>query len=124
MLHTEVGDGLFEVISIVNGDLMFITEPPGRVRAIEAATGNVEWTFQRPVPERLPLCCGRVNRGVALVDDRVVFGTLDAHLIALDAKTGALRWDTTVAEPGEGFSITTAPLVVKGLVICPSQDLI
>ena len=62
-------------------------------------------------------CCGEVNRGVAISGDLVFVGTLDAHLVALNAKTGSVMWDTTVAGSPSGYSITVAPLAVKDKVV-------
>ena len=62
-------------------------------------------------------CCGRVNRGVAVVGDTLFMGTIDAHLIAIDAKNGRPLWNTTVAKPEAGYAITHAPLVIKDKVI-------
>jgi alcohol dehydrogenase (cytochrome c) len=117
MVPTEAGDGLFEATPIVDHGLMFVSDPPEQVHALAAATGQVIWTWRRPVPPSLPLCCGRVNRGVAVLGDRLAVGTVDAHLIALDARTGKQLWDATVADAREGYSITSAPLAVKGLFI-------
>ncbi len=67
---------------------MFLSEPPNRVLALDATTGHVLWSYAHPLPSRLLLCCGTVNRGVALLGNRVFVGTLDAHLLALDAGSG------------------------------------
>src|SRR5262249_5842349 len=75
------------------------------------------WTYQHQIPGKLSLCCGKQNRGVAVLGDRVFVGTLDARLLALDAKTGSVIWDTRVADPAVGFSITRAPLIVKDKVV-------
>ena len=117
IVQTDVGDGLFETSPIVNGEVMYVTEPPETVRALDASSGRQLWSYRRALPATLPLCCGRVNRGVAVTGDRVVVGTLDAHLLALDARSGKLLWDSTVADARDGLSITSAPLAVKGLVI-------
>src|SRR5436190_2227287 len=78
--------------------IMYLSEPPNNVTALDTHTGRPLWRFQRTVPKDVRVCCGKVNRGVALLDEMVFVGTVDAHLIALDWKTGAVRWDTTVAE--------------------------
>jgi alcohol dehydrogenase (cytochrome c) len=85
--------------------------------ALDARTGNAIWRYSRPVAPRISLCCGRVNRGVAVFGGTVFFGTLDANLIALDASDGSLRWETEVGDGADGYSITAAPLAVGGLVI-------
>jgi alcohol dehydrogenase (cytochrome c) len=73
--------------------------------------------FRRTLPSDIKVCCGQVNRGVAVLGDTVYLGTLDAHLLALDAKTGHVLWDTTVADYRTGYSITVAPLALKDKVI-------
>jgi alcohol dehydrogenase (cytochrome c) len=106
-----------ETSPIVRGSTMFITEPPNRVHALDAVSGRVLWTYSRDLPSRLVLCCGSVNRGVALLGNRVFVGTLDAHLVALDAGTGKVIWDVEVADHKAGYSITGAPLVVDDMVV-------
>jgi alcohol dehydrogenase (cytochrome c) len=73
--------------------------------------------FRRAVPSDVRACCGLVNRGVAILGETVFLGTLDAHLLALDAKTGHLLWDTVVADYRKGYSITAAPLALEGKVV-------
>jgi alcohol dehydrogenase (cytochrome c) len=106
-----------ETSPIVRGSIMYVTEPPNHVLALDAASGRVLWTYSRDLPSRLLLCCGSVNRGVALLGSRVFVGTLDAHLVALDANTGSVLWDVAVADPSTGYSITGAPLVVDDMVV-------
>ena len=106
-----------ETSPIVRGSVMFVTEPPNSVQALDAATGRVLWTYARDLPSQLRLCCGTGNRGVALLGNRVFVGTLDAHLIALDAGTGRVLWDVPVAEYSSGYSITGAPLAIDGMVV-------
>lgn len=106
-----------ETTPIVRGSIMFVTEPPNSVLALDAATGRVLWTYTRELPANLLLCCGQVNRGVAILGNRVFVGTLDAHLIALDASTGKAIWDVAVADSTKGYSITGAPLVVDDMIL-------
>jgi alcohol dehydrogenase (cytochrome c) len=106
-----------ETSPIVRGSAMFVTEPPNRVLALDAATGRVRWTYSRDLPLQLVVCCGPVNRGVALLGSRVFVGTLDAHLVALDADTGKVVWDVAVADSSGGYSITGAPLAVGDMVL-------
>lgn len=106
-----------ETTPIVRGSTMFITEPPNQTLALDALTGEVKWTYSHDLPAKLFLCCGPVNRGVAILGNRLFVGTLDAHLIALDADTGKVVWDVTVADSSKGYSITGAPLVVDDMVL-------
>jgi alcohol dehydrogenase (cytochrome c) len=106
-----------EASPIVRGSTMFVTEPPGSVLALDAATGRVLWTYTRDLPSPILLCCGPVNRGVAVLGDRVFVGTLDAHLVALDAGTGRVLWDVETANHSTGYSITGAPLAIDDMVL-------
>jgi alcohol dehydrogenase (cytochrome c) len=107
-----------ETSPLVADGVMYISEPPSNVVALDAASGKRYWRYRRALPEKINVCCGQVNRGVAVLGDRVFVGTVDAHLVALDAKTGAVLWDVTVADYKTGHSITVAPLVVKNMVVC------
>lgn len=102
---------------VVNG-VMYFSEPPSNVVAVDAATGRQFWRYARVLPERINVCCGQVNRGVAVLGDRVYVGTVDAHLVSLDARTGAVLWDVEVADYRTGHSITVAPLAVKNMIVC------
>jgi alcohol dehydrogenase (cytochrome c) len=117
MFQTDAVDEYLETSPIVNDGVMYFTDSPSGVHAVDAETGEPLWSFQRPVPERLSLCCGHVNRGVAVLGDGVFWGTIDAHLFALDAATGKVRWQVEVADHELGYTITSAPLVVKDLVL-------
>jgi alcohol dehydrogenase (cytochrome c) len=107
----------FEATPIVADGVMYISEPPSHAAALDLRTGRPIWIFRRPLPSGVAVCCGQVNRGVAVLGDRVFLGTLDGHLLALDAKTGHLLWDTPVADYKSGHSITVAPLALKDKVI-------
>lgn len=107
----------FEVTPIVSGGVMYISEPPSNAAALDLHTGRPLWLYRRALPNDIHVCCGQVNRGVALLGDVVYLGTLDAHLIALDAKTGHMLWDTAVADYKTGYSITVAPLALKDKII-------
>lgn len=107
-----------ETTPLVADGIMYLTEPPSNVVALDVRTGRPFWQYRRALPRRVNVCCGLVNRGVALLGDRVFLGTVDAHLVALDAKTGAVLWDVPVADYKTGHSITVAPLAIKDTVVC------
>jgi alcohol dehydrogenase (cytochrome c) len=107
----------FETTPLVADGVMYISEAPSNVTALDVRTGRVLWRYRRTMPDDIRVCCGQVNRGVALLGDLVYVGTIDAHLVALDARTGAVRWDVTVADNRTGHSITVAPLALKDKVI-------
>lgn len=107
----------FETSPLVFDGIMYVSEPPSDVTALDLRTGRPIWRYRRAVPEGIIACCGQVNRGVAALDDQLFVGTVDAHLVALDMATGRVRWDVEVADYKTGYSITVAPLAVKDKVI-------
>jgi alcohol dehydrogenase (cytochrome c) len=107
----------FETSPIAVDGTLFITEPPNAVAALDAATGRVLWRYQKEIPSDLRLCCGKVNRGLAILGSTVYYASIDAHLIALDARTGNVRWEVTMADYKGGYSSTGAPLAVKDKII-------
>ncbi len=107
----------FEATPLVVDGIMYTVQAPNDIVALDPVTGRVFWTYSySPSPASRP-CCGRVNRGVAVVGDTLFMGTIDAHLVAVDAKNGRPLWNATVAKPEAGYAITHAPLVVKDKVI-------
>ena len=107
----------FEVSPLVVDGVMYITEPPSDATALDLRTGRPIWNYRRSLPQGIVTCCGQVNRGVAILDDQVFLGTVDAHLVALDARTGQVRWDIEVADYTMGYSVTVAPLALKDRII-------
>ncbi|MBL4819460.1 MAG: PQQ-dependent dehydrogenase, methanol/ethanol family [Gammaproteobacteria bacterium] len=106
-----------ETTPLVVDGIMFITESPSNVVAVDAVTGRQYWRYDYELPEDLRICCGRNNRGVAILGETLYMSTLDAHLVAIDARTGNLRWDTEVADYAKGYSKTAAPIIVKDMVV-------
>jgi alcohol dehydrogenase (cytochrome c) len=107
----------FETTPLVIDGMMYITEPPSNVTALDLRTGRQAWTYHRSLPEKIVVCCGQVNRGLAVLNDQLFLGTVDAHLVALDIRTGRVRWDVEVADYKAAYSITAAPLAVKDKII-------
>ena len=106
-----------ETVPLVVDGIMFVTEAPSNVVALDAATGRQYWRYDHELPEDLRICCGRNNRGVAILGETLYMSTLDAQLAAIDARTGNLRWATQVAPYQSGYSKTAAPLIVKDRVV-------
>ena len=106
-----------ETTPLVVDGVMFITEAPSNLVAVDAATGGVFWRYDHELPEDLRLCCGRNNRGVSILGNTLYMSTLDAHLVAVDATSGNLVWNAEVANYKAGYSKTAAPLVVKDRVV-------
>jgi alcohol dehydrogenase (cytochrome c) len=107
----------FETTPLVVDGTMYITVPPNDVYAVDAATGVKLWEYRRRMPPKAQVCCGQVNRGLAVLGDRLFMATVDAHTIALDRRTGRVLWDTKMIDYEAGYSATHAPLVVKDKVI-------
>jgi alcohol dehydrogenase (cytochrome c) len=109
--------GAWQSTPLVVDGVMYLTQRPNDVMAVDAKTGRMFWQYRHAVSAEARVCCGANNRGVAILGSRVFTGTLDAHLIALDAISGRPLWDVAVADPKLGYSITMAPLVVKDMVL-------
>ena len=106
-----------ETQPLVHDGVMYITGSYSRLYAIDVTTGEELWQYDARLPEGILPCCDVVNRGAALYGDTVYFGTLDARLVALDAKTGDVVWNKKIADYKEGYSYTAAPLIHDGLII-------
>ncbi len=106
-----------ETAPIVVDGVMFVTTSYNHVYAINAATGEQYWHFKHKIGPVSTYCCGPNNKGVAVSEGKLFMGTLDAKLVALDAKTGKLLWETEIADPELGYSETMAPAVVDGKVL-------
>jgi alcohol dehydrogenase (cytochrome c) len=107
----------FEATALVVDGILYTVQAPNDVVALDAATGRVFWTYHHENAPEGRACCGRVNRGLAILGDTLYMGTIDAHLLAIDAKSGKLNWDSVVADAKQNFSITMSPNVFKDLVL-------
>jgi PQQ-dependent dehydrogenase (methanol/ethanol family) len=116
IFQTAVNESM-ETAPIVSNGIMFITTSFNHVYAVDAVTGKEFWHYKHKMGPVTTFCCGPNNRGVAISGDRLFMGTLDAKLVALDAKTGNVLWETKIADPDEGYSETMAPTVVDGKVL-------
>jgi alcohol dehydrogenase (cytochrome c) len=101
---------------IVNDGVMFITTPLNHLLALDARNGDVLWRYQRQMPFDIALM-HPTNRGVALYGDKVYMATTDTVVIALDARTGAVVWETPVEDYHGGYYMTLAPLAVDGKIM-------
>ena len=115
------GQSPLESLPLVVDGIMYVSGPPGDVYALDARTGMTLWRFHRKQDVVNPYQINPSNRGVAVLDGRVFFGTLDDNLIALDAHTGRELWEVRVADTLEGFTLTGAPLAVNGKIIMGSS---
>ncbi|MDB5883831.1 MAG: PQQ-dependent dehydrogenase, methanol/ethanol family protein [Polaromonas sp.] len=102
---------------LVHNGKMFVTASYSRIFALDAKTGAKLWKYEHRLPEGIMPCCDVVNRGAALYDNLVIFGTLDAQLVALDQTTGKVVWREKIDDYSAGYSYTAAPLIAEGLLI-------
>ena len=107
----------FEATPLVVDGILYTVQAPNNVVALDAVTGRVFWTYPYIPARAARPCCGQVNRGLAILGDTLFMGTIDAHLVALDAKSGKPIWNVAVAKPEAGYALTHAPLVIKDKVI-------
>lgn len=116
LFQTEIKESM-EVAPVVVNGVMYITTSYNHVYAIDAVTGEQYWHYKHKMGPVTTYCCGPNNRGVAVFGDMVYMGTLDAKLVALEAKTGNLVWEKEIADPELGYSETMAPVVADGKVL-------
>jgi alcohol dehydrogenase (cytochrome c) len=109
--------GAWQSNPLVVDGIMYVTQRPNDVLALDAKTGRVFWIYRYTPSPEARVCCGSNNRGVAILGDTLFMGTLDAHVVAIDAKSGRQLWNIALADVKLAYSITLAPLVVKDKVI-------
>jgi len=102
---------------LVNNGKMFVTASYSRIYAVDTKTGKKLWKYEHRLPEGIMPCCDVINRGAALYDNLVIFGTLDAQLVALDQETGKVVWREKIDDYSAGYSYTAAPLIAEGLLM-------
>ncbi len=107
----------FETTPLVVDGIMYLTQAPSDVVALDAKTGRIFWIYRYVVSTDVRPCCGSVNHGLAILGDTLFLATLDAHLVAIDAKAGRPLWNVKIANASAGYAMTLAPLVVKDKVI-------
>ncbi|HTS48198.1 MAG TPA: PQQ-dependent dehydrogenase, methanol/ethanol family [Bryobacteraceae bacterium] len=107
----------FEATPLVVDGVMYTVQAPNDVVAMDAVTGRIFWMYSYTPDKDARPCCGRINRGLAVLGDTLFMGTIDARLIALDAKSGKPQWNVQVGDPASGYAVTHAPLIVKDKVI-------
>jgi alcohol dehydrogenase (cytochrome c) len=116
IFQTEIIESM-ETTPIVSNGVMYVTTSFNHVYALDAQSGEQLWHFKHNMGPITTFCCGPNNRGVFAYGDKLYMGTLDAKLLALDAKTGKQVWEQQIADPELGYSETMAPTVVDGKVL-------
>ena len=112
----DINNPNIEATPLVIDGTIFTVADPGHVLALDAKTGATIWEYERPIPPNLPIEFP-VNRGLAVQGSTLFFGSLDGYLVAINANDGKVIWQTLVASPSDGYSITGAPLVVNHSVV-------
>jgi alcohol dehydrogenase (cytochrome c) len=107
----------FEATPLVVDGIMYVTQAPNDVVALDAKTGRTFWIYHYNLSSDARPCCGQVNRGVAILGDTLFMATNDAHLVAIDARNGHPLWNVEVAKAAAGYAMTVAPLVIKDKVV-------
>ncbi len=108
--------GSQQTTPLVHDGVMYLASPGNVVHALDAATGELLWEHRREFPDGV-IGQGRTNRNISIYGDKVFLNTADAHLVALDARSGEVAWDVEVAEWGKGFRYSSGSFVARGKVI-------
>ena len=110
--------GSYETTPLVADGRIFVSSPWSKVYAFDAKTGEQLWKYDPKVPGEwaVNLCCGIVNRGVAIWEDKVIWGTLDGRLVAVDAESGEKIWEVQATDRTKTLSITGAPRIADGRI--------
>jgi alcohol dehydrogenase (cytochrome c) len=109
--------GAWQATPLVVDDVMYVTQRPNDIVALDARTGRVFWIYRYPTSSGQRSCCRSNNRGVAILGDTLFMATLDAHVVAIDATTGVELWNVEVADMDLGYAFTLAPLAIKDKVL-------
>ena len=107
----------FTATPLVVDGIIYVTEAPNTVVALDAKTGRMFWQYQHTPAPDAKLCCGALNRGVAILGDTLFMGTIDAQLVAIDARSGRPVWKKEVADYRAGYSLTASPLVIGDKIL-------
>ncbi|MBI3735506.1 PQQ-dependent dehydrogenase, methanol/ethanol family [Candidatus Sumerlaeota bacterium] len=116
-LQTGIIGGGFETTAVAFNNKLYVTTPNSHLLCVDARDGKILWRYDHILPSGVNICCGPVNRGVAILGKRVYYCTLDARLMCFDADTGIQLWDRAVMDYRDSYSLTLAPLIVKDKVI-------
>ena len=110
----------FESTALAVDGVIYNVQMPNDVVALDAVTGRKFWQYTHVMAETVNVCCGRVNRGLAILGETLYMGTIDGKVVALDAKNGAVVFSKQLVDPSGGYSLTHAPLVLRDKIIVGS----
>ena len=112
--------GRQQATPLVYKGIMFLPQPGDGITALDAASGDLLWEYQRELPEDIKqLTSGESNRNIAIYKDMIYHSTWDAHVVAINAGTGAQVWQTKVRDYKDGIMHSSGPIVVRGIVVSP-----
>jgi len=109
-------DGVSQPTPLVHDGVMYLTNPMNTIQALDAASGDLLWEYRRAFPEGFQIGFTQL-RNIAIYDDKLFVPTKDAWLVALDARTGEVAWETQLADYRQGYTNVAGPLIVRGRVI-------
>ena len=117
----QLGPGNSQPTPLVHDGVMFIPNTGNSVQAVDAVTGDRLWQYTQertPRPGRdANATPSRGSRSMAIYGDKVYLNTTNAHIVALDARTGEVAWDQTVADRSLGYRYTSGPIVANGTIV-------
>lgn len=107
-----------QVQPLIHDGVMFLNQSSDIVQALDASNGQLLWSYDREFPDGL-FRFAYANHNIAIYEDMIILATGDAHLVALDARTGQVRWDAEVADHADGYGYSAGPIVANGRIIAP-----
>lgn len=113
----SMADGSNQPTPLVYDGTMYLTNPGNMIQALDAATGDVIWQYTRTFPEGFAVGGFNHLRNISIFEDKLFLSTRDAALVALDARTGAVVWEHQIADPDQGYTNVSGPMVVGQLVV-------
>lgn len=115
--QTPLQTGITQSAPLVHDGVMFVPYTPGIVRALDAASGALIWEYRKTFEASPDVSWNARTRTIAIYNDKVYLGTPDAHLVALDARTGRVVWDRAVADYKQGYRYTSGPIAAGGKIV-------
>ncbi len=112
----SMSDGSNQPTPLVHDGIMYLTNPGNIIQALDAGIGDVIWQYAREFPENLGLGGSRL-RNISIYQDNLFISTADAALVALDARSGEIVWEHQIADPEQGYTSSSGPMVMGGVVV-------
>ena len=107
--------GVSQTTPLVHDGIIYLANPGNVVQALDAGSGDFIWEYRREMEEaRRPAA---QMRSLAIYEDLIILNTVDAHVVGLDARTGAVRWETPVMPEGEGYGFSSGPIIAGGVIV-------